>query len=248
MQKVFNVAAVLALVVAAFVALKPAALVEPPIARTTTAYNVTNGATGFVFASTPYTATNGQVAVDDSQYAYYKPLIDAGVLVQAGATGANVFVNSTLARIGNGGSLDVQAGSTFTVAAPVKGNPAFSGNVTVTGTSTFVGQATASGGLTSPNLTATTSISGAALSIGTNTLSGFSIISASVTNGALVAHNLGAIPKVVCQPISGGTATGITDTIWISATNTTSFTVGIIEIGQNKVSTDTVNINCLAFR
>lgn len=102
--------------------------------------------------------------------------------------------------------------------------------------------------LSSSNITATTAISAAALKIASNTLSGFAIISASVTNGALVAHNLGAIPKVVCQPISGGTATGITDTIWISASNTTSFTVGIIEMLKNAVSSDTVIINCLAFR
>lgn len=102
--------------------------------------------------------------------------------------------------------------------------------------------------LSSSNITATTAISAAALKIASNTLSGFAIISAAVTNGALVAHNLGAIPKIICQPISGGTATGITDTIWISASNTTSFTVGIIEMLQNRVSTDTVNINCLAFR
>ena len=102
--------------------------------------------------------------------------------------------------------------------------------------------------LSSANITATTAISAAALKIASNTLSGFAIISAAVTNGALVAHNLGAIPKVICQPIAGGTNTSITDTVWISATNTTSFTVGIIESLKNGVSADTVNINCLAFR
>lgn len=156
MQKVINVIAVLALALGAFLLLKPPTPYEAPIARTTTTYNVTNGATGFIFAATPYTVTNGQVALDDSQYAYYKPLIDAGVLVVAGATGSNVFVNSTLARIGSGGSLDVQAGSTFTVAAPVLGNPAFAGNVTISGTSALVGVATTTSDLSVGNLLTTT--------------------------------------------------------------------------------------------
>lgn len=86
------------------------------------------------------------------------------------------------------------------------------------------------------------------VSIGGNTLSGFAIISQSVTNGATITHSLGALPKIVCQNRSGGTATGITDTVWISATTTTTATVGVVEIGTNKMSGDTININCLAFR
>jgi len=86
------------------------------------------------------------------------------------------------------------------------------------------------------------------LSIGSNTLSGFAIISQAVTNGATITHSLGALPKIVCQNRSGGTSTGITDTVWISATTTTTATVGVVEIGTNKMSGDTININCLAFR
>lgn len=243
---------------------------QAPVARSNTTYNVTNGQAYFVFNGTNYTVTNGQVALDDAQYSYYSPLIEAGVLLPAGATGNNVFVNSSLARIATGGSLDVQSGATFTVSAPVNGNPAFAGNVTITGTSALVGAVTttgaatvggaltangavttsgalvASGGMSGKYITATTAISVAALNVDGTFVSGMAVISASVTNGALVAHNLGVIPKVICQPISGGTATGITDTVWISATNTTSFTVGIIEMLQNKVSTDTVRINCIA--
>ena len=119
------------------------------------------------------------------------------------------------------------------------------------GTSNF-DSITLSGDLNAANVTAST-ITATTLVSQTVNLSSANItattaISAAVTNGALVAHNLGAIPKVICQPIAGGTNTSITDTVWISATNTTSFTVGIIESLKNGVSSDTVNINCLAFR
>jgi len=272
MQKVFNVIVVIVLALLALFAFRTNVPYEAPIARTTTTYNVTNGAGNFVFAGTVYTVSNGQVALDDAQYAYYKPLISAGVLVQAGATGSNVFVNSTLARIGSGGSLDVQSGATFTVSAPIIGNPAITGNLTVSGTSALVGAVTTTGaatvggalnangavtvagalvantGLSSNYITASTSITTAAVKVGANTLSGFQIISQAITNGLTINHNLGVVPKIICQPMSGGSTTSITDTVWISASTATNFTVGVIEALKNTVSTDTINVNCLLFR
>ncbi len=100
-----------------------------------------------------------------------------------------------------------------------------------------------SGDLSAANVTATT-----AISLGGNSLAGFMIISQAVTNGLTISHNLGALPKVICQPRAGGSATSITDTIWISATSTTTFTVGVVEPFKNQMSTDTVNVNCLVYR
>lgn len=108
---------------------------EPPIARTTTTYYVTNGANYLTIAGSVYTVTNGQVALNDAAYATYKPLIDAGVLVQTLATGSGIFVNSSLARVGSGAALDVQAGATFTANTTINGNPIFAG-ATAIGTAT----------------------------------------------------------------------------------------------------------------
>jgi len=248
-QKIFNVIAVLALALGAFLLLKPPTPYEAPIARTTTTYNVTNGATGFIFAATPYTVTNGQVALDDSQYAYYKPLIDAGVLVVAGATGSNVFVNSTLARIGSGGSLDVQAGSTFTVAAPVLGDPAFAGNVTITGTSALVGEVTTTGAATvggdlavTGKVTATgsTALNGG-LSMDTSAFTVADTTGNTVISGSLnVTGGLSMSGVAFTGPVKFGTASVYTSGASITHGFATTPTICLLQPARDVTSTLTI--------
>jgi len=79
---VATLALVLAGAVSTVVAVKLAPPREAAVGRTTTTYYVTNGSNNFVINGTTYTVTNGRVALTDADYAFYKPLVDAGILTQ----------------------------------------------------------------------------------------------------------------------------------------------------------------------
>jgi hypothetical protein len=168
------------------------------------------------------------------------------------------------------GGLSVTGASTLVGAATASGGLTAgvgittTGGLSVTGASTLVGAATASGGLTADvgitttgvlsvtgastlvgGVTASNNITATGFAIGSNALLGFNVISATITNGALVAHGLGVIPKVVCTPILSD---GISDTLSISATNVTSFTVQLYNGPLAAFSANTIDINCWAFR
>lgn len=215
-------ALVLAGVVSTVVAVKLAPPREAAVGRTTTTYYVTNGSNNFIVNGTIYTVTNGQVALTDSDYAYYKPLVDAGILRQTSAN-AGVFLNADLIRIGAGASADLQAGSYVTMNGTIAGLPTFVGPVTSTGG--FVGNVAGNltGNAASSYVTSTNVISMAGATFTGPIKYG---TAAAYTSGAPISHGFAATPTM-CLLIP---ARDVTSTLTITSTMFSSNRATVAEV------------------
>jgi len=216
-----------------------------PVARSTTTYNVTNGQATFNINGTVYTTTNGQVSLTDADYAYYKPMIDAGILTYADAPAGNtVFMNTSVFRVA-GGTFDLQAGSVVSLEAPIATGVSIAGAVVHTDTTALVGATTATGavalnggatvggGFGSTGCTLSTA--GVVQCNGAMAIGGAATITGAVTSpggfiGALTGNASGTnatyttltVTNLISQVtgVSGATA-NITDVTGINATFTT---------------------------
>ncbi len=222
--------------------------VQAPIARSgNVTFRVTNGQAFFSNGGNTYTVTNGTVSLPASA-TWWADLVSAGVLQYTTATGSAMFYGPNLETVGTGAVVDLQSGSSVTLAATFNGNPTFagsltvSGNVTHSGTSLLTGAVTGSGaatftgagtfgslvtagGVQAAQITATGQLTGPVLKLGgATTLSGLTFGSAAaVVSGTLFAHGMGVTPTI-CSLTQSGVA--ITNVIMVAAMNVTSVTIG----------------------
>jgi hypothetical protein len=184
------------------------ASVQPSTVAT---YWVTNGAATLSISGTVYTVTSGYVQLDAAAYAYYQPLIQAGILVpySGGAivpTGGNLTVTGNIS--GNG--------YTYLNILTVQGTSALKGDVTA-GAATFNGLVTVNNAITTSGPII---LSGVAV-----TVEKFGMAN-SVVSGTTIAHGLGVTPTIAMVQFCCGS--GITNTAYVLSTSATSITVGTV--------------------
>lgn len=104
------------------------------------------------------------------------------------------------------------------------------------------GSITSSGAITSTGSASFSSLSLAGVAQSGPTVA----ISASVTNNTRIAHGIGTTPTAeICTPFGLGL---ITTTVYISAVNSVSITIGLADTKAAVVSPATLSINCIGQR
>ncbi len=222
---------------------------EAPIARSgNISFRVTNGQVNFSNGGNTYTVTNGVVALPAGA-TWYADLVAAGVLQYTTATGSAMFYGPNLMTVGTGAVVDIQSGSSVTLAGSLVGNPVFSGDIqarnisatgsisgtsfnALTGVSASLSGNVAAGSFSSVgdaahrNITATGTISLAGGAFSGPIRYGFV---ASEANGAAITHGFASTPTV-CVATPQYAATGV-NTTTIGTIGATTFTVTMASTG-----------------